>query len=437
MEYLVLEILLIVVLLLINGTFSMSELAIVSARKLRLQRRAEDGDRGAQAALELAAAPDNFLSTVQIGITLVGVLAGAFGGAGIAVYLSELFQSASFSETFAETISFVIVVSVITYFSVVVGELIPKSIALNYPERIAALVARPMQFISLAASPIVWFLSTPTGLILRFFKVHAVVDPPVTDDEIKGMIAQGTEAGIFEETEQDLLESVIHLGDQRITSLMTPRLEIAWIDIESPSESARKTIIESTYSRLPVGRGTVDNVIGYVSGKDLLKQFLNGEEFNIERAIKKPLYVPESITALELLEKFKVSHTHLAIIVDEFGATEGLVTMTDVLEAIVGELATSTSLNLNDSVVELEDGSFVFDGRTPIADFKEALKIKELPGGDRGQYETIAGFVLTHSGRVPITGESFDWRGYRFQVTEMQRNRIVKVTVTPVEDKTG
>ncbi|HEX9928227.1 MAG TPA: hemolysin family protein [Pyrinomonadaceae bacterium] len=435
MEYLVLEVLLIVVLLLINGTFSMSELAVVSARKLRLQRRAEDGDKGAQAALELAAAPDNFLSTVQIGITLVGVLAGAFGGAGIAVYLTQLFQSASFSETFAETISFVIVVSIITYFSVVVGELIPKSIALNYPERIASFVARPMRFISLVASPIVWFLSAPTGLILRFFKVHAVVDPPITDDEIKGMIAQGTEAGVFEETEQDLIESVIHLGDQRITALMTPRLEICWINIESSAEAVQNTINESTFSRFPVGRGTVDNIIGYVAAKYLLKQFINGEAFNIERAIQKPLYVPETITALELLEKFKNSHTHLAIIIDEFGATEGLITMNDVLEAIVGELATNAGIRSDNGIIEQKDGSFIFDGRTAVDEFTEALKLKELPNSERGQYETIAGFVLTHLGRVPSAGESFEWRGYRFLVAEMQRNRIVKVIVSPMEDK--
>jgi putative hemolysin len=435
MELLVLEIVLIFVLLLINATFSMSELAVVSARKLRLQKRADEGDKGAQAALNLAAAPDNFLSTVQIGITLVGILAGAFGGAGIAGYLSELFQSASFSETFSETISFVIVVSVITYFSVVVGELIPKSIALNYPERIAATVARPMQLISLIASPVVWFLSKPTGLILRFFKVHAVVDPPITDDEIKGMIAQGTEAGVFEEAEQGLLESVIHLGDQRITALMTPRLEITWIDIESSTEAIQNTINESSFSRFPVGRGTVDNIIGYVAAKYLLKQFINGEPFDLERVIQKPLYVPETITALELLEKFKNAHTHLAIIVDEFGATEGLVTMNDVLEAIVGELATNVGISSDDGIIEQKDGSFIIDGRTVVDDFIEALKLKSLPANERGQYDTIAGFVLMHLGRVPSEGESFEWRGYRFLVTEMQRNRIVKVTVTPVKDK--
>lgn len=432
MEYLLLEIVLIFVLLLINGLFSMSELAVVSARPIRLKQRAENGDAGAQTALDLAAAPDRFLSTVQIGITLIGILSGAFGGAGVASYLSEQFKQIPSIAAYADVISFSLVVAAITYFSLIFGELLPKSFALNYPERIAAAVARPMRFLSMLATPIVWFLSAPTRFILRLFRVHAVVEPPVTDDEIKGLIAQGTEAGVFEESEQDLLESIIHLDDQRITALMTPRLEIAWFNVESSIEAVRKIINDSGYSRFPVARGSVDNIIGYAALKDLLKQQLNGEEFNLQKVIKQPLYVPETITALELLERLKVSHTHLAIIIDEFGATEGLVTMNDVLEAIVGDLATSR-FSADDYFLKNEDGSYLLDGALSTSDLKDILGIKELPGEGRGRYDTLAGFVMSHLGRVPETSETFVWRGYRFEVIQMQRNRIIKIKMESVK----
>ena len=432
MEYLFLEIALIFVLLLINGLFSMSELAVVSARPMRLQRRAEDGDVGAQAALDLAAEPSSFLSTVQIGITLIGILSGAFGGAGVANYLTEQIKQISAIADYAEIISFTLVVAGITYFSLIFGELLPKSFALNYPERIAVFVARPMRMLAKLASPVVWFLTAPTGFVLKLFRVRAVVEPPVTDDEIKGLIAQGTEAGVFEETEQNLLESIIHLDDRRITALMTPRLEIAWLEAESSKQAVRETINQCKYSRFPVGRRSVDDIVGYVALKDLLKQQLNDEEFDLRRALKQPLYVPETITVLELLEKFKVSHTHLAIIIDEFGATEGLVTMNDVLEAIVGDLATS-GIKPEDSFLKNEDGSYVLDGRLTSAEFREILEIKESPAEERQRYDTLAGFVMTHLGKVPQIGEQFNWRGYRFEVIEMQRNRITKVKAGKIE----
>lgn len=410
----------------------MSELAVVSARKIRLQQLAANGDAGAQTALDLAAKPDRFLSTVQIGITLVGVLAGAFGGAGVARYLSELFKNVLIIAPYAETIGFVIVIAAITYLSVVIGELIPKSIALNFPEAIARTVSRPMKFLSTAAAPVVWFLSAPTGFILRLFKVHAVVEPPITDDEIKGLIAQGTEAGVFETSEQEMLESIIHLNDHVVTALMTPRMEVVWLDLDSPTAQIGKTIGSSTYSRFPVARGSLDNIVGYASAKDLLKKMLGGEDFNLEKAIKQPLYVPETMTALQLLERFKAAHTHLAIIVDEHGGVEGLVTMNDVLEAIVGEL-TSGSLGIKSDewVTRLDGNSWMIDGQFSMVELKQILELKEqLPHEERGLYHTVAGFVLHRLGRLPQKGDGFEWKSFYFEVAEMQRNRVKKVKIS-------
>lgn len=270
MNFILLETFLIFLLLFINGIFSMSELAVVSARRIRLQIRAERGSRGAQAALELAENPSRFLSTVQIGITLVGILAGALGGATIADVLAEQLKSVSAVAPYSESVAFLLVVAVITYFSIVIGELIPKSLALSAPEKIASLVSRPMKLISWVSSPAVWVLSVPTAFVLKTFKVQATVEPPVTDEEIKGLVEVGTVAGVFEESEQDLIESIINLGDQRVASLMTPRTKILWLDSEDSIERIKEQIAVSRFSRLPVARGTLDNILGYVTTKALL-----------------------------------------------------------------------------------------------------------------------------------------------------------------------
>ncbi len=426
------EVVLVFVLLIINGIFSMSELSVVSSRKIRLQQSAEKGSKGAQTALALAESPNNFLSTVQIGITLVGILSGAFGGATIARELTAQIDKVSLLAPYSAGISFVIVVGVITYFSIIIGELIPKSIALNAPEKIASLVSRPMKFLSVAASPIVWLLSAPTSFVLKLFRVHAVVEPPVSDEEIKGLIDAGTKAGVFEESEQDLLESIIHLDDRHVVSLMTPRTKIAWLNVEDAAEKIKQKLIDSQFSRLPVCRGGLDAIIGYASAKSLLAHLLKDGEINLPVILKQPLYVPETITALELLEQFKKAHTHFAVVIDEFGGVEGLVTVHDVLEAIVGNLPTGNHSHSRQDTISREDGSRLMDGQTSVIDLKEALDLKELPAEERDQYHTLAGFVMTHLGKVPRTGDRFEWHGFSFQVEAMEHNRVDKVLIKPI-----
>jgi putative hemolysin len=431
-----LEIVFIFVLIVINGLFSMSELAVVSARPVRLKKSAGEGGRGAQAALDLAEKPDNFLSTVQIGITLVGILTGAFGGATLAEHLALYIDLIPILAPYSAGLSFTLVVGTITYFTIILGELIPKSLALNSPETIASIVSRPMKVLSALASPVVWLLSAPTSYVLRLFKVHASVEPPVTDEEIKSLIDVGTKAGVFEETEQDLIESVIHLGDRRLTSLMTPRTRIAWLNINDTPGRIREKLIDSNFSRLPVCEGSLDAVVGYTSAKALLKHLLKENELDPLAAFLQPLYVPETNTVLELLEQFKEAHTHFALVIDEFGGVEGLVTMNDVLEAIVGELSNSQHNAPQKGIELLENGAWLLDGQLSIIELKAALGLGELPYKESMRYHTLAGFVMTQLGKLPGVGEKFEWNGFIFEVAAMELNRVDKVVVTHLSSET-
>lgn len=426
-----LEIFLIFILLIINGLFSMSEIAVVSARRARLQNRAAEGDLGAQTAIELANQPDKFLATVQIGITLVGVLSGAFGGAAISARLVPYVQQISFLAPYAETLSFAFVVLIITYFSLVIGELVPKSIALNAPEKVASIFSRPMRLISKITSPVVWLLSASTNLLLKIFRLGESNDAAVTEDEIRAMIAQGTQVGVFEESEQDLLESIINLDDKRISGLMTTRLEIAWVDINDSIEEIKRELDEHNYSRLIVCDGDLDNVRGYVKAKDLLNLILSGQELNLEAVLKQPVFAPTTNTALELLETFKTSHTHLAIIIDEFGATQGLITVNDILEEIVGDF--SFGGTIEQPAFKRDDGSWLLDGRLTIVDFTMILGLKELPLEERSMYQTLAGFMIKRLEKLPQVGDKFEWDGYIFEVIDMDGKRIDEVLATPID----
>ncbi len=426
-----LEIFLIFVLLIINGLFSMSEIAVVSARRARLQNRAAEGDLGSQTALELADQPDKFLATVQIGITLVGVLSGAFGGAALSARLVPYVQQISFLAPYAESLSFAFVVLIITYFSLVIGELVPKSIALNAPEKVASIFSRPMRLISKITSPVVWLLSASTNLILKIFRLSESNDSAVTEDEIRAMIAQGTQVGVFEESEQDLLESIIKLDDKNVSALMTPRLEIAWVDINDSIEEIKREFDEYSYSRLIVCEEGLDNIRGYVKAKDLLSLILSGQELNLEAVLKQPVFAPTTNTALELLETFKTSHTHLAIIIDEFGANQGLITVNDILEEIVGDF--SLGETVEESAFQRDDGSWLLDGRLTNVDFMSILGLKGLPPEETSMYQTLAGFMIKRLEKMPRTGDKFEWDGYIFEVIDMDGKRIDEVLATPVK----
>ena len=422
-----LQALIIVVLILVNGLFAMAEIAVVSSRKSRLQQRVEDGDARAARALELAEHPNRFLSTVQIGISLVGIFAGAFGGATIAGKLDVYLERFPGLAPYSEAIALGIVVLAITYLSLVVGELVPKRIALTHPERIAAAVAGPMHLLSRAASPMVTLLSVSTDGLLSLLGIRKSDEPPVTEDEIAALIEQGTEAGVFEEEEQELVERVFWLGDQRAVSLMTPRHKIVWLDLTDPIEVNQEKMIHHRFARFLVCNGSVDQVVGMVQVTDLWAHLLVGDPLDLERSLRKPLFVPESTRALRLLEMFRESGVHLAVVLDEYGGTEGLVTLNDVLEEISGDLTASTEPR----VVQRQDGSWLVDASLPMDEFWEALRLEERRDEPRTDYHTLGGFVFTQLGRLPATGDWFDSVGLRFEVVDMDGNRVDKVLVGP------
>ena len=427
-----LEILFILFLVLANGIFAMSEAALISARDTRLQEMAGDDNLRARAALDLLDEPNLFLSTVQIGITLVGVLAGAFGGATIAVPLAGVIEGVPLLAPYAGTLSVGVVVVVIAYLSLILGELVPKRLALGNPERIASSVARPMRLLSRLASPVVSFLSFSTDTVLKILRVRPGDEPPVTEAEIGILIEQGARAGVFEEAERDMVGRIFRLGDLRITALMTPRPDVVWLDLEDEPQENRLKISESVYSRFPVCRGRLDAVVGIVRAKDLLIHRLDGGNVDLEQDLRKPLFVPESMYAFRVLELFKSSGEPFALVADEYGEIEGVVTLNDVLEAIVGEIPASDELEDPEAVLR-EDGSWFLDGSLPINRFKEVLQIERLPDEYTGSYHTLAGFVMTRMGRLPSVADSFEWKGLHFEVADMDGYRIDKVIVTPPE----
>lgn len=425
------EVIVTLLLILLNGIFSMSETAFVSARKARLQQRADKGDASAQAALDLMNAPNRFLSTVQIGITLIGILAGAFGGATIAQSLSVSLRQISWLAPYAETVSLAIVVTAITYLSLVIGELVPKRIALNAPERIATAVVRPMRLLSLLASPLIAFLSFSTEAVLRLLRVYPSSDPPVTEEEITHLIGQGRMAGVFEETEQDLVERVFRMGDRRVNALMTPRIEINWIDIDDPVDQIHQMISNSTRTRFPVCQDTLDNVLGILHVKDLYVQLAAGQPMDLRAIIQPALFVPDSTRAFSLIERFKQSGRSIALVVQEYGEIEGVITLTDLMEALVGDLPTAGE-PVEQDAMQREDGSWLLEGAISLEELQEILGIESLPDESSHGYETLGGLVMQELGRIPIVTDSFELAGWRFEVIDMDGRRVDKVLATPL-----
>ena len=424
------EVVLILLMILANGVFAMSEIAVVSARKSRLEQRAEGGDRGARRALELVSHPNRFLSTVQIGITLVGIFAGAYGGTTIASKVDVYFARLPFVSAYNEELALAVVVLTITYLSLVLGELVPKRIALTHPESIASAVAGPMNMVSRVAAPLVKLLSVSTELIMKLLGIHKPQEPPVTEAEITAMIEQGTQAGVFEEEEQDLVERVFWLGDQRVVALMTPRRKIVWLDIDSTIEEIHATLVEHRFSRFLVCDGGLDHVLGMVEVKDLLARLLAGEPVDLRGSLKKPLYVPEGMLALRLLELFRESSVKIAAVIDEYGGIEGIVTINDVLEEIAGEAAAA----VHPQVTIREDGSYLVDGSLAMDELWEELGMEDRRGEERGDYHTVGGFVFSRLGHIPRAGEHFECYGFRLEVMDMDGNRVDKVLVTQLEE---
>ena len=422
------ELLIVFLLSIASGIFVMSEMAIVSARKVRLQQMANQGNVSARLALELANAPNQFLAIVQVGITLIIIVSGAFGESAIAKKVSPLLGFIPWMEPYRETIASAISILIVTYLTLVIGELVPKRVALNNPENIASAIARPMRMFATIASPVVYLLSASTDFVVRLLGIRPSTAPQVTEEEIKVLIEQGTEAGTFEEAEQDMVERVFRLGDRRVSALMTPRPEIVWLDLDDSAETNRQAIIDSSHSRYLVCQGELDNTLGIVRVNDLLADCLASKPLDLTKALQRPFYVPESTPGLKILELFKQSGTQMAIVVDEYGVIQGLVTLNDILEEIVGDLPSVDQVD-EPQAVRREDGSWLVDGMLPVEELFELLDIGELPKEQRGNYHTVGGFVVTHLGRIPTATDAFEWQGMRFEVMDMDGNRVDKVLV--------
>jgi putative hemolysin len=425
------EILIIFLLFLVNGAFSMAEMAVVASSKARLRVLIEEGRSGAGAALELAENPNRLLSSVQIGITLIATLTGALGGATIAEELAMYVRAIPQLSAYSDALALAAVVLMITFFSLVIGELVPKRIALNSPERIASLAAAPLASFSRFVSPAVVMLSFCTDLVLRALGIKDYDKPVVTEEEIRILIDQGTTAGVIEEEEQDIMERVFSLGDRRVNSIMTPRGEIVWLDIDDTAAEIQRKISGGPYSMFPVCSKKLDNVLGVVESKDLLSCNLAEQKVDLKSSLLPPLFVPESMRALKVLEKFKQTGIHLAIVLDEYGSVQGIVSLVDLLEGLVGDIPHIDDL-AEQQIMQREDGSWLVDGAFPVDDFRERVDPEGLPEEEEGQYITLGGFVMMHLEKIPTAGDHFEWSGYRFEVMDMDGRKVDKILVTPL-----
>jgi putative hemolysin len=428
---LALDILVIMVLVLANGLFSGAEIAIISSRRHRLDQLSKQGRRSARLVQRLAASPNQFLSTVQIGITLIGILSGAVGGATVARRLNELLERIPLLGPYSEGLSFALVVALITFLSVVIGELVPKRLALANPEQLACAMAPAMHWLSRASGPLVHLLSSSTEALLKLLGVSDSDQLDITEDEIKAMIRQGTDSGVFEEVEHDMVQRVFRLGDRTIKTLMTPRTEIIWLDAEETLEQNLQEVLESTHSCFPVGKGSLDQCIGVVRVRNLFSAKISGEPIDLQGLIQPPLFLAESTRALSVLEQFKRTGIHIGLITDEFGGVEGLVTLNDLMEGIVGDLP-SVDDQEGPLIVPRADGSWLVDGGL---DLDALIKVigRDIFDSDReGRYHTLAGFVLHVLERIPRESDRFEWQGFCFEVVDMDGKRVDKLLVTPL-----
>ena len=423
------DIVIILVVILINAVFVLSEMSVASARKARLQQQANAGDRRAQNALKLIQNPNLLLSTVQIGITLFGVLVGVIGGAALKEPLRIALARVPLLSPFVDTLAAASIVLVIAFFAIVLGELVPKRIALHDPEQVASILAGPMMVVSKLFSPFVWLFGRISDFILRIIGIKPGSEPQVTEEEIQLLIDQGTQAGVFEEAEQDMVEGVFSLGDQRVYSLMTPRTDIIYLDINDSLEEIRKKIEESGFSRFPVRQDSLDVILGLVRTRDMLVRSLSGEPFRLKDLLKPAYFVPETTLASRALEIFKEKGTELLLVIDEFGGIQGLLTINDILEEIVGQIEMEEP-----QATQRQDGSWLLDGMLEVDEFKDIFKLNALPHED--EYETLSGFVMMSLGRVPQTADQFEWQGLRFEVIDMDGRRVDKVLVTTLPHRT-
>lgn len=414
-----LEIVLIFLLVVANGVFAMAEIAVVSARKVRLRTRSEDGHRGAAVALELAEHPNDFLSTVQIGITLVGILAGVFGGATLAEELGTQFNTVSWIAPRGETVGLALVVLAITYLSLVIGELVPKRIALTNPERIAAAMAPFMRRLSRLARPAVWFLSISTSAVVKVLRIPESDEPSVTEEELTSMLELGRKTGEFHPAEEEMIKGVFALADRTASAIMTPRHEVVWLDLTRPAGELQRLIVESGLSRFPAAESSLDRFVGVIEIKDLIAGCFAGAPIDLRSAVRQPLVFPETTSALQILHDFQSRKAEIGIVVDEYGGFEGIVTVADLAMRVLG-------LEDEWGLVRREDGSWLVDAMMNFADFAEQIGLRV---DDEAGHDTVAGFVLAHLGRLPRVTDRFETAGFRFEIVDMDGRRVDKVLV--------
>ena len=428
------DVVLLAFLILVNALFAMSEMALTASRKARLQVMVETGDAGAVAAMELHDDPTKFLSTVQIGITSIGVLNGIVGDAAFstpfALWLERTF---AMHDKAAEITATAMVVVVITFLTIIFGELVPKRLGQMYPESVARLVAQPMNWLSMAARPFVKLLSFCTESTLRLMGIRGGPNRSVTEEEIAASLEEGLDAGVIEAQEHQMVRNVFRLDDRQVGSMMIPRGEIVWLEATAPAEAVLKVIAADEHSRYPVCRGGLDDVLGVVSAQSLLQQAIGGAGLDITERLQPAVFVPETLSGMELLDQFRASSAQLVFVVDEYGEVQGMITVRDVLEAITGEFTTPSD---DAWAVRRDDGSWLFDGLIPVPELKDRLELKDLPEEGRGRYNTLAGMIMLLLGRLPHTTDSVEWEGWRFEVVDLDGKRVDKVlaTLSPTGD---
>ncbi len=421
------EILIILFLILLNGIFAMSEIAMVASRKSRLETAMKKGDKTAKKALELSNNPSKFLATVQIGITLIGILTGIYSGEKIGDDLEKYFNGIDWIKPYSETVSVTVIVVILTFFSLVLGELVPKRIGLTMPETIAKILSYPMYCISIIAAPFIWLLTFTTNLILKVFNIKKSKESYITEEEIKAIIQEGTETGAVQKIEQDIVENVFHLGDRKINTLMTLRLKIVWLNMNDSHEKTKSKITSSIHKSFPVCKDYLDNAMGMIHSKEVLNSLLKNEPFEIDKHLKPALFLTKSTTAYEALEKFRSTKQHVALIVDEFGSVQGLLTMNDLVDELVGDLA--QQLHEKKEIIPRDEGSFLIDANLPLPEFVRYFDIEIVHDKSLSQIDTVGGLAFHFGKKIPHTGYKFNWKNFSFEIMDMDGNRVDKILV--------
>ena len=426
------EVLIIALLLLLNGLFAMYEIALISARKSSLEDEAKSGRRGARAALALLEEPEKVLSAIQVGITLIGIVSGAFAGLALAEDLAPLFKNIGWLAPYAQTLSVVLVVGLMTYLSLIIGELVPKTIALNHAESIAIFLSPVMKLFGSVTYPVVWVLSVSTKLVLKLIGVQSRRETPVTEEELRMILKKGSEHGVIEKEESDMINEVIRFGDKRASALMTPRVDVLWLDIHQKPEEILTEALNASFPRLPVCEDEVDQVKGVVNVKDVLAYYIRHQSLNLSEIMFEPLYIPEQAQALKVLEMFRKTKKHFGIVINEYGSMEGIITLHDLTENIMGDLPAVGDLN-EPEFFQRADGSYLMDGSMKVEDAEDLLKVYSLfeEEDERPDVNTLGGLAMYQLNRVPKIGDQFPAGGYLFEIVDMDGNRVDKLLVKP------